>query len=177
MNIPSIETPRLLLRPWTLEDAEAWFAILQEPDILRFFPNPGPPPRFKADAYIKHHLDHWRRYGYGHWAVVTPKDGRLIGWNGLEYLSELDEVEVAYLLSKRVWGRGYATEAAGAAVRFGFETAALPAVIGLVHPENAASIRVLEKCGLKYADRITLWGMGMSRYRITRPDRDPNRPV
>lgn len=150
--------------------------IVREPDILRYFPNPRPPPRARADAYIEQHLEHWQRYGYGHWAVVTPKDGRLIGWNGLEYLSELDEVEVAYLLSKRVWGRGYATEAAQAAVRFGFETAALPAVIGLVHPENAASIRVLEKCGLQYADRITLWGMGMSRYRITRSDHDRNRP-
>jgi len=168
MHIPSIETPRLLLRRWTLEDGEAWFNILQEPDILRYFPDPNPPPRFKAEAYINHHLTHWMQYGYGHWAVVTPSDGRVIGWNGLEYLPELGEVEVAYLLTGRVWGRGYASEAAAAAIRFGFETAGLEAIIGLVHPDNAASIRVLEKCGLTFADRITLWRMEMSRYRIRR---------
>jgi ribosomal-protein-alanine N-acetyltransferase len=168
MNIPSISTPRLLLRPWTLEDGEAWFNILQEPDILRYFPNPNPPARFKADAYIKHHLTHWMHNGYGHWAIVTPEDGRVIGWNGLEYLTELGEVEVAYLLTKRVWGRGYASEAARAAIRFGFETAGLSAIIGLVHPDNIASIRVLQKCGLTLADQIMLWGMGMSRYRILR---------
>lgn len=172
MHIPSIETARLLLRPWTLEDGEAWFNILQEPDILHYFPDPNPPARFKAEAYIHHHLRHWTQHGFGHWAIVTPEDGRVIGWNGLEYLSELDEVEVAYLLTKRVWGRGYASEAAGAAIRFGFETAGLKAIIGLVHPENIASIRVLEKCGLALADRIQLWGMEMSRYRIRRTMHD-----
>lgn len=170
MNIPSIETARLLLRPWILEDGEAWFNILQEPDILRYFPNPDPPARVKAEAYINHHLTHWMQYGYGHWAIVTPEDGQVVGWNGLEYLTELGEVEVAYLLSKRVWGRGYASEAAGAAIRFGFETAGLGVIIGLVHPDNIASICVLENCGLLFADRITLWGMEMSRYRIQRSE-------
>ena len=75
---------------------------------------------------------------------------------------------MGYLLSRRVWGRGYATEAARAAVRYGFEVAGLQAIIGLVHPENAASIRVLEKCGMKLADRVTLWGLEMCRYRLER---------
>ena len=168
MHIPPIETPRLLPRPWSLKDGEAWFNILQEPDILRYSPDPNPPARFKAEAYINHHLTHWMQYGYGHWAVVTPADSQVIGWNGLEYLTELGEVEVAYLLTRRVWGRGYASEAAAAAIRFGFETAGLQAIIGLVHPDNIASIRVLEKCGLTFADDIKLWGMEMSRYRIPR---------
>ena len=79
---------------------------------------------------------------------------------------ELGETEVAYLLSRQVWGRGYATEAARAAVRYGFEAARLQAIIGLVHPENAASIRVLEKCGMQLADRVALWGLEMCRYRV-----------
>ncbi len=168
MQIPSIETGRLLLRPWRPEDAEAWCGILQEKDILRFFPNPSPPARSKAEQYIEHHNAHWARHSYGHWAVVTPPDSRIIGWCGLEYLPDLDDVEVAYLLSHRAWGQGYATEAAKAAVKFGFETAGLPKIIGLVHPENSASIRVLEKCGLTYADRVRLWGMEILRYRISR---------
>ena len=169
-NIPTIETLRLRLRPWTPDDAETWFNILQEDGILRYFPNPHPPARAKADAYIAHHLTHWQERGYGHWAVVTRDDDRVVGWNGLEYLPDLDETEVAYLLSKRVWGRGYATEATRLTVQFGFETIGLQKIIGLVHPDNIASISVLEKCGLAFADHVRLWGMELSRYRIRRAD-------
>jgi RimJ/RimL family protein N-acetyltransferase len=170
MQIPTLETRRLVLRPWSPNDAEAWFGILREEGILRYFPDPSPPPRAKADRYIAHHLAHWEEHGYGHWAVVTPSDSRVVGWSGLEYLPELRETEVAYLLSKSVWGHGFASEAAQAAIRFGFEAAGLEAIIGLVHQDNIASISVLEKCGLRLADRIRLWGMDMCRYRIHRAE-------
>ncbi len=169
MDIPTIETPNLILRGWRPEDAGTWYELLQEEDILRYFPNPKPPPRSKADEYIAHHLAHWDKFRCGHWAVVSRDDGQVVGWNGLEYLPELRETEVAYLLSKRVWGRGYATEAARAAVKYGFEAAALDNIIGLVHPGNLGSIRVLEKCGMLFADRLALWGLEMCRYRIGRP--------
>lgn len=163
MDIPTIKTSHLWLRAWKSEDAPLLHEILQEDGILRYFPNPDPPPRAKTDDYIGHQLAHWEQYGYGHWAVITRDDGQVVGWNGLEYLPELGQTEVAYLLSTRIWGRGYATEAARAAVAFGF-AAGLPAIIGLVHPQNAGSIRVLEKCGMVFVDRLTLWGLDMSRY-------------
>jgi ribosomal-protein-alanine N-acetyltransferase len=168
MDIPTIDTPHLSLRAWRPSDADVWHSILQEEGILRYFPNQNPPSRAKVDEYIAHHLAHWKKFVYGHWAVVTREDGKVVGWNGLEYLPELEQTEVAYLLSKRVWGRGYATEAARAAIRFGFETAGLGEIIGLVHPENAGSARVLEKCGMIFSDRLALWGMELSRYRIER---------
>jgi len=170
MNIPTLHTPRLILRPWSPEDAERLVAILQEPDILRYFPRTDPRPREKVDKYIAHHLSHWQERGCGHWAVVTLADGRVIGWNGLEFLPETEETEVAYLLSKEVWGRGYATEAARAAVHFGFTNCGLEKIIGLTHPENIASARVLEKCGLKLIDRKSLWGIELCRYWIEREE-------
>jgi ribosomal-protein-alanine N-acetyltransferase len=169
-QIPTLETRRLVLRPWNPNDAEAWFGILQEEGILRYFPDPRPPTRDKADRYIAHHLAHWEEHGYGHWAVVTPTDTRVVGWTGLEYLPELRQTEVSYLLSKTVWGHGFASEAAQAAIRFGFEAADLEAIIGLVHQDNIASISVLEKCGLRLIDRIGLWGMDMCRYGIHRAE-------
>jgi ribosomal-protein-alanine N-acetyltransferase len=167
----------MVLRPWAPDDAEAWFTIMQENGILRYFPNPASPPREKADAYIGHHIEHWNEHGYGHWAVVMPDDGRLVGWNGLEYLPKLGETEVAYLLSGSVRGRGLASEAAHAAIRYGFEAAGLEAIIGLVHPENAASIRVLQKSGLQRIDRLRLWGMEMDRYRVRRSEWRPEGPL
>lgn len=168
MSSVALLTPRLLLRPWTPEDVEALFEILQEPDLLRYFPNSDPPGREIVEAYINRQMAHWREFGYGHWAVTLPEEERILGWNGLEFLPELGECEVAYLLSRKAWGRGYATETARAALRFGFERAGLGHIIGLVHPENEASIRVLEKCGLSHVDRINLWRMDLERYRLNR---------
>jgi ribosomal-protein-alanine N-acetyltransferase len=163
--IPILKTPDLILRSWKLEDAEALFRILQEPDILRYFP----PTIFtleKTQRYINHQLDHWQKRGYGHWAITQKKNDCIVGWDGLEYLPETAENEVAYLLSHQAWGRGLATQAAQAAVKFGLETIGLQEIIGLVHPDNIGSIRVLEKCGLNFNDRKTYWGMEMCRYRI-----------
>ncbi len=163
-----LQTPHLVLRPWTTGDAGTLFDILQEKNILQYFPAPGPPGHEIVGAYIQRQMVHWEGYGYGHWAVTLSGQGQILGWDGLEFLPELGECEVAYLLSRKVWGCGYATEAARAALRFGFETCGLENIIGLVHPENAASIRVLEKCGLSPVDRIHLWGMELRRYRIER---------
>jgi ribosomal-protein-alanine N-acetyltransferase len=164
-TIPSIETSRLILRPWTIEDEDPLFYILQEAEILKYFPLTSFTLE-KTQRYILHQLKHWQDHGYGHWAVTLKEEGRLIGWAGLEFLPETDENEVAYLLSHETWGCGYATEAARAAVNFGFNTACLPRIIGLVHPENAGSIRVLEKCGLTFVDRKVYWGLEMCRYRM-----------
>jgi ribosomal-protein-alanine N-acetyltransferase len=153
-----------------VQDAEALLQILQEENILQYFPASPPPSIERVNRYIAHHLAHWQERGYGHWAVTLRQDGRLLGWNGLEYLPDTDETEVAYLLSHQAWGRGYATQTARLAVRFGFETAGLEQIIGLVHPDNFGSIRVLEKCGLKPIDRKVYWGLELERYRIGRQD-------
>ncbi len=168
MSIPTLDTEHLSLRAWRAEDADAWYSVLQEPDLLKYFPDTRPPTRRMADRYIEHHLEHWRTYGYGHWVVTTRLDGRVVGWTGLEHVIELEQSELAYLLSRSVWGRGYATEAGRAAVSFAFDACGLHELIGLVHPGNAASIRVLEKCGMDLLDRVTLWGLEMFRYRISR---------
>ena len=78
-----IETPRLMLRGWNSEDAEAWYQLMQEDGILRYFPDPTPPPRSRADEYIAYHLAQWEQHRCGHWAVVTRNDGRVVGWSGL----------------------------------------------------------------------------------------------
>lgn len=164
MKIPIITTPHLILRPWSLSDADRLFTILQEADMFKYFPQTRAPERSWVDKYINHHLSHWQEHGYGHWAVVNRADGEVIGWNGLEYLPETCETEVAYLLSRQVWGQGFATEAARAAVEYGFGTCQLSLIIGLVHPDNIGSIRVLEKIGLVFNNRANYWGMELLRY-------------
>ncbi len=82
-------------------------------------------------------------------ACILKSTGEQIGFAGLKYLEELGEVDVAFRLIRTHWGLGLATEAALASVRFGFADVDLKRIIGLVMPENIASVRVLEKTGLR----------------------------
>lgn len=163
-KIPMITTPRLVLRPFTVGDFDVLFEIVQEPEIFRYFPSTGAWSEDKVERYIQYQIAHWKKYNYGHWAVVIRETGQIIGWNGLEYLPDTNETEVGYLLSGVFWGKGYATESAGAAVKFGLNKIGLKEIIGLTHPQNLASQRVLEKSGLSFSRSASYFGMEMFRY-------------
>ena len=122
MNIPTLTTPRLTFRPFTEADAEPLHRILNEDGILRYFPRPEPPDLARVQRLVAGQLRHWEEHGLGWWAVELRSTGELLGWNGLQYLPDTEEVEVGYLLSRRHWGQGLATEGAQAALRFGVET-------------------------------------------------------
>jgi ribosomal-protein-alanine N-acetyltransferase len=117
---------------------------------------------------ISGQLAHWEKHGYGWWAVELDAEAGLIGWAGLQYLSDTDETEVAYLLEKTYWGQGLATQAAKAGVQFGFDELALACIVGIVHPQNIASQRVLEKLGMSFVERTHYFGMDCFRYTIGR---------
>ncbi len=161
-----ITTPRLVLRPFTMNDRDVLFTIVQEPDIFRYFPTQEAWPLEKVERYINYQIAHWKKFNYGHWAVVMRETGQIIGWNGLEYLPDTDETEVGYLISMAFWGNGYATESASAIVKFGVNKVGLKEIIGLTHPQNFASQRVLEKSGLSFTRSAFYFGMDMFRYAI-----------
>jgi ribosomal-protein-alanine N-acetyltransferase len=163
---PSIQTSHLALRLLQSEDAEALHRIYQSVDVLRYFPNPVPPPLERIQRFIVGQQEHWEKHGYGNWGILLDGDRGIIGWAGLQYLPELDETEVGFLLDKPFWGKGYATEAALGSLSFGFEHFHLEHIIALVHPDNLASRRVIKKCGLVYKDTLSLWGIELMRYRI-----------
>jgi len=164
MTIPTITTPRLTLRPFTKDDLNPLFEILQQPDIFQYFPRPGKPPLERVERMIAFYIKQAEDYGFSCWAVDLNETGELIGWCGLNHLPETDEDEVAYLLSQVHHGRGYATEAARASLDFGFDTIGLERIIGLVHPDNIASQRVIEKSGLTFLDRVVYWDLELLRY-------------
>jgi ribosomal-protein-alanine N-acetyltransferase len=163
-NIPTITTPWLTLRPFTPTDDIPLHRILNEPNILQYFPRTDPPDIERIQGLIERQFMQWKEYHLGWWAVVPHGQTELIGWNGLQYLPETDEVEVGFLLSKQFWGQGLATEGAKASLEFGFKTLGLPQIIGLTHPENTASQNVLKKCGMHYVERKEYFGMQLFRY-------------
>jgi ribosomal-protein-alanine N-acetyltransferase len=164
MSTPSIETNRLKLRPFSLDDVEPLLQILNTQGILRYFPISDPPDRERVRRLVQRQIDHWLEHSYGWWAVELLQESRLIGWSGLQYLPETDEIEIGYLLGKQYWGNGLATESAKAGLEFGFNQLGFQEIIGIVHPENFASQRVLEKIGLKFQEKAEYFGMVCFKY-------------
>jgi ribosomal-protein-alanine N-acetyltransferase len=166
MNIPTLETPHTKLRPFTLDDVDALFRITNQKDIFKYFPNPAPWTHEKTEKFIRAQLEHWDQHGFGWWGVDPLDHAELIGWNGLQYLPEADEIEVGYLISESCRGKGWTTEGTLASLKFGFETLHIESIIAIVHPDNIASQRVALKSGLSFVDRTHYFGMDCFRYRI-----------
>ena len=165
-SIPTLHTKSLSLRPLEPADAEVLHRIYQSDSVLKYFPSSTPPPLEKVQRFLARQQAHWEKYGYGNWAIQLNGEHALIGWAGLQYLPELNETEVGFLLDRPFWGRGYATQAGLASVQFGLEQIHLDHIIALVHPDNLASQRVIEKCGLGYRETIFLWGLDLRRYTL-----------
>ncbi|MEW5701995.1 MAG: GNAT family N-acetyltransferase [Candidatus Zixiibacteriota bacterium] len=166
MDIPTILTSRLVLRAFRLGDVDRLHEILNENGILRHFPNPEPPDRERVEKFIEAQLTHWEEHGYGWWAVERRDQAALIGWVGLQYLPDTDETEVAFLLSGCHWGQGLATEGAQASLAFGFTRFPFDQIVAVAHPQNAASLRVLEKLGMTFTHEAVYFGMPVRRYVI-----------
>ncbi|MGL4551899.1 MAG: GNAT family N-acetyltransferase [Gemmataceae bacterium] len=164
-----LQTARLILREQTEADAPAVFALGSDPAVVRYTHTGVLTSVDQAlDILRTYPLADYRRYGYGRWACVLKETGAMIGFAGLKYLPELDEVDVGYQFLPAYWGVGLATEAGRAALEDGFTRLAMRRVIGLVAPENVASARVLTKLGLSPAGRVEYRGMTADRYVIER---------
>ena len=161
-----LDTDRLVLRPFLLSDFDAFAAIAADPETTRFIG--GVRDRVEAWRWMAATMGHWWLRGFGVWAVEERQSGQLIGRVGLQQPEGWPEVEVAWLIARSHWGRGYATEAARAAIAYGFEQLHLDHIISLISQENVASVRVAEKAGEALEGPIQFLGMEVSCYGIHR---------
>ena len=146
-----LETNRLILRPFTLDDAEAWLPLITLPEIIRYT---GDTPVSSVDEAREilrtRPLRDYAVHGYGRMAVIEKSSGRLVGFSGLKYLEDLGEVDIGYRFLPDCWGKGYATESASALMAHGRRVHGFGRIVGMAHPGNAGSIKVLEKLGLRF---------------------------
>ncbi|MDQ3956984.1 MAG: GNAT family N-acetyltransferase [Actinomycetota bacterium] len=166
-----IETPRLLIRLPEDEDGEPYLAIHSDPDVTRWLS--GPRPLSVADELerIAARRRQQQELGYTMWTVEEKESDEVVGLAGLFHVENArPEVEVAYHFAKDRWGRGYATEAAGACIDYGFGVAGLTRIVGLVAPENTASARVLEKCGMTLEGTGRYYGRDLLVYSLVQDD-------
>ena len=156
-------------REFSLEDATAFFALASDPAINRYT---GEKPLRSIEQARKAIINYpdFKTVGYGRWACVLKETGAVIGFCGLKYLEELDEVDIGYRFMPEYWGQGIATEACNACIKFGFETIGLEKIIALAEPMNVASIRVMQKCGMHHVGQVEFLGTPAEKYLIERSD-------
>jgi ribosomal-protein-alanine N-acetyltransferase len=162
-----IETERLTLRDLEPTDLDALAAIFADAEVMRYIGAGGVLGRDVAERMITREREHYAERGWGEWAAVERATGRMVGVCGLILWPDIDgrqELEVAYLLARDAWGRGYATEAATAIRDAGLEIR--PDLVSLIYPDNAASIRVAEKIGMAYEKDVPFQGHDLRLYRL-----------
>lgn len=146
-----IETERLLIRPFTLDDIGPAHAMNLDPEVSKYTGDGGVVSREETERRILEDvMGDYRKYGYGRLAVVLKNENKFIGFTGLKYLDDMDEVDLGYRFMSKYWGQGFATESGKASVQYGFETLGLDRIIAMVLPENLGSIRVLQKLNFEY---------------------------
>lgn len=152
-----IESERLVLREFHLDDAEFILELLNEAAFLRFIGDKG--VRTLADArdyLLKGPIESYRRFGFGLYRVSLREDGTPIGMCGLVKREGLADVDVGFALQSRHWSRGYAVEAAAAVLDHGKRILNLGRIVAIANPDNQASIAVLEKIGLRFERMVRL---------------------
>jgi RimJ/RimL family protein N-acetyltransferase len=129
-----------------------------DPEVMRFLDQGVPLDRAAAFRSMALHLGHWQLRGYGQWALEDRGTGRFVGRAGLWQPDGWPGLEVGWVLCRDEWGRGYATEAASAAIDYAFDVLHAREIISLIRPENTGSIRVAERLGETYQRDVELLG-------------------
>jgi len=146
-----LETERLYFRNFVPEDLEDYSKLASDPEVMKYISD----GKTRNDNEIKGDLERIISYNqknkdFGLWAAILKESNKFIGWFCLKPLAKTEEIEVGYRLLRECWGKGYASEGAIAFVKYGFEKLHLERIVAVTDPENKASIRVLEKTGLKF---------------------------
>ena len=162
---PVIETDRLYLCCMDEADYEWFFRLNSDPEVMRYTGEDCFTSIEQSLQVLRERpMVDYQKYGYGRWACVLKNSGEVIGWCGLKYLDDLNEVDIGYRFFEEFWGQGLGTEASRACVEYGLNKLGMDKIIGLALEENIASTRVLEKSGLSYDGRMDYEGFDVVRY-------------
>ena len=155
---PTLETENLILRPFKDDDVDDYFSVLDSPEVRRWLHIPESLDRSDAWQQMAWFVGQWELRGTGHWALEEKKSGQFVGRAGLHRPERHDwpGVEVGWLLHPDYWGRGYATEAGVAAVRYGFEDLQVDKLFSCILPENHRSQAVAKRLGFEFLEERVL---------------------
>jgi RimJ/RimL family protein N-acetyltransferase len=163
-----IETERLILRKMREDDAEAFLDIFSDPIAMRYFGVIFDRPRM--DQWVRNNLEHEEQHGFSLLSVILKDNGEVIGDCGLE-TDKIDGqmvVGIGFDFRRSYWGRGYATEAALAVLKYGFTRFEFDSISGWIDPENTPSQRLAERIGMTVEKYVIRGGKKYGLYSIKR---------
>jgi RimJ/RimL family protein N-acetyltransferase len=143
------QTQRLYLREINEKDAHFAYELNIDADVLKYTGDQPFDSVEEARRFIENY-DHYKRYGFGRWAVIRKEDEAILGWCGLKYTEELNEHDLGFRFFKKYWNNGYATEAGTVCLKLGFNNFGIRRIVGRAMKANVSSCRVLVKCGMSF---------------------------
>lgn len=169
-----VVTPRLILRPLSPSDVEAYVAMRFHPGVAQWLPASADEPLDRAKATIAVFAADWSARGYAPWGAfermalsdTMAREGRLVGHVGLRYLPEFDGTEVLYAFHPDLHGKGYAREAAVASLDFGFDVVGLPSILAITLETNMRSWGLMKRLGMTRGPDGHYKGLDVVRYDI-----------
>lgn len=167
MNNPVIRTERLLLRRMTKDDTRNLMEIFSDPVAMRYYPSTK--NESETMEWIEWTQTNYDKYGVGLWIVEDKVTGEFLGQCGIapQEVDGVIEMEIGYLFVRRVWGKGYATEAALACKNYGFEKLKFNRMVSLPDVNNIPSTKVAERIGMLVMKTIIKWGKEVYVYSVS----------
>lgn len=169
VEVPVVDTPRLMLRPWRDDDVDPYAAMCADPEVMRHMGDGSTLTREDAWRQMAMFIGHWQLRGFGMWAVEERETQRFIGRVGLHQPEGWPGLEVGWMLARDTWGCGYATEAGRASLDHAWNVVGAQHVISVIAPDNVASLRVAERLGETPEGTHDLDGLEVLVYGIDRP--------
>jgi ribosomal-protein-alanine N-acetyltransferase len=166
-----LETKRLLLADWQPEDWLAFRSIATDPDVMRYIGTGKPWPDGRIQRFVASQVEYAVKLGFCLWKLLEKPTMALIGFCGLQPLSGTPDIEIGWWLAKSRWGRGLGTEAATAALHFGFEQVGLNRIVAIAQPANRASVRIMEKLNMSFERELIRDSIHIVLYSIANPAR------
>ena len=145
-----LQSLRLSFREFTKDDVQLLFDLNSNPNVIRYVHEPAPTLENITDTLHNNILLQYKLYNHGRWAVHLKNNNEFIGWCGLKYIKEKDEIDLGYRFKENYWGKGYGFEAATATLDHGFNNLHLTKITATVLPATLASWKIMEKCGMQY---------------------------
>ncbi|WP_261568878.1 GNAT family N-acetyltransferase [Frankia gtarii] len=169
--VPTVRTERLVLRGWTADDIPAYTRMATNPRMSRYTGSPSSEAAVWQMFALQ--IGHWALNGFGMWLAHDRVTGAFIGRVGLYREYGWPGLETAWTIRPQRWGEGLATEGGAAAIEYAFGTLRADRTISIIHPENAASIRVAVKLGMRFAEATERNGQPRHIYAISRSEWRP----
>lgn len=165
-----LTTPRIQLRPCKADDIDALHRLWTDSDVRKYLWDDEIIPLELVAEIVDSSIQDFATRGFGHWIITWKDNNELIGWVGLREFGTLPAIEVLYGIMPSCWGQGLAVEAARAILHYGFTQLNLPQIHAGTDAPNTASLRVMEKLGMRFDRRSQTNGLETIYYVIAREE-------